>query len=128
MATEFDTVLRQFKAGLLEYKVTGQTVYKRQADVAEKWIRDYLATLNKTIESDATYIDKFAKEYEKTNPELVKFKNEIADARKEGPKLQDIYKAETIAAEEVPVDESGYYTKAAAVGGILALGAIVSFL
>ena len=45
MATEFDTVLRQFKAGLLEYKVTGQTVYKRQADVAEKWIRDYLATL-----------------------------------------------------------------------------------
>ena len=96
--------------------------------MAEKWIRDYLGTLDKTIERDATYIDKFAKEYERTNPDLMKFKNEIAEARKEGPKLQDIYKAETIAAEEVPVDESGYYTKAAAVGGILALGAIVSFL
>jgi cell shape-determining protein MreC len=128
MASEFDNVLRQFRTSLLEYKVTGQSVYKQQADVAEKWLRDYISTLNQTIQRDATYIDKFAKEYETTNPELVKFKKEIANARKKGPELQDVYEGEKQAQEEEPVDESIYYTKAAVVGGILALGAVVSFL
>ncbi len=128
MASEFDTVLRQFKTSLLEYKVTGQSAYKQQADVSEKWLKDYLNTLNQTIQRDANYIDKFAKDYEKTNPELVKFKNEIANARKEGPVLQDTYQAEKISQEERPIDEGSYYTKAAVVGGILAIGAVVSFL
>lgn len=128
MASEFDTVLRQFQTSLLEYKVTGQSVYRQQADISEKWLKDYLNTLNQTIQRDANYIDRFAKNYENTNPELVKFKNEIATARKEGPKLQDVYEGERQSQEEPPVDESGYYTKAAVVGGILALGAVVSFL
>lgn len=128
MATEFDNVLRQFRTSLLEYKVTGQSIYKQQAERSEKWIKDYLNTLNRTIQSDANYIDRFAKNYEKTNPELIKFKNEIANARKEGPVLQDVYEGEKKAQEEPPVDESAYYTKAAVVGGILALAAVVSFL
>jgi chromosome segregation ATPase len=128
MASEFDTVLRQFQTSLLEYKVTGQSVYRQQADISEKWLKDYLNTLNQTIQRDANYIDRFAKNYENTNPELVKFKNEIATARKEGPKLQDVYEGERQSQEEPPVDESSYYTKAAVVGGILALGAVVSFL
>jgi hypothetical protein len=128
MASEFDTVLKQFRTSLLEYKVTGQSAYKQQAEIAEKWLNDYLATLDKTIQGDANYIDKFAKNYENTNPELVKLKNEIAHARKEGPVLQDVYEGEKKAQEEPPVDESMYYTKAAVVGGILALAAVVSFL
>lgn len=128
MASEFDTVLRQFRTSLLEYKVTGQSVYRQQADIAEKWLKDYLNTLHQTIQRDANYIDTFAKNYENTNPELVKFKNEIAKARKQGPELQDVYEGEKQAQEEAPVDESSYYTKAAVVGGILALGAVVSFL
>jgi hypothetical protein len=128
MASEFDTVLRQFRTSLLEYKVTGQSAYKQQAEIAEKWLKDYLATLDKSIHNDANYIDKFAKNYENTNPELVRLKKEIANARKEGPVLQDVYEGEKRAKEEAPVDESMYYTKAAAVGGILALAAVVSFL
>jgi chromosome segregation ATPase len=128
MASEFDTVLRQFRTSLLEYKVTGQSAYRQQADISEKWLKDYLNTLNQTIQRDATYIDKFAKNYENTNPDLVKFKNEIAKARKKGPELQDVYEGEKQAQNEHPIDETSYYTKAAVVGGILALGAVVSFL
>lgn len=128
MASEFETVLRQFRTSLLEYKVTGQSAYRQQSEISEKWLKDYINTMNSTIQRDATYIDKFARNYEKTNPELVKFKNEIATARKEGPKLQDKYEAEKQAQAEVPVDETAYYTKAAVVGGILALGAVVTFL
>ena len=113
---------------MLEYKVTGQAVFKQQADRAEKWLNDYISTLNASIERDATFIDKFAKNYATTNPDIVKYKNEIAHAREKGPELQDTYEGEKESQENQPVDETPYYTKAAVVGGILALAAVVSFL
>jgi uncharacterized membrane-anchored protein YhcB (DUF1043 family) len=128
MATEFDMVLNQFKSNMLEYKVTGQAVFKQQADRAEKWLNDYINTLNASIQRDATFIDTFAKNYAKTNPDLVKYKQEIANARQKGPELQDVYEGEKESQDEAPIDETQYYTKAAVVGGILALGAVVSFL
>lgn len=128
MATEFDRVLKQFRFNMLEYKVTGQTVFKQQADVAEKWLNDYIGTLNQTIQRDANFIDRFAKTYEKTNPELMKYKAEIAKARERGPELQDIYQAENESQEEPAIDETPFYTKAAVVAGILAVAAVTSFL
>jgi hypothetical protein len=128
MATEFDMVLRAFKSSMLEYKVTGQTIFKQRADASEKWLNDYINALNGRIQRDATFIDNFTKNYVKTNPELVKYKNEIANAREKGPELQDTYEGEKETQEHVPVDETPYYTKAAVVGGILALAAVVSFL
>jgi len=128
MAAEFDMVLKQFKTSMLEYKVTGQAVFKAQADVAEKWLNDYIDALNGTIQRDATFIDTFAKNYSTTNSDMMKYKEEIAEARKKGPELQDVYDGEKESQKEVPIDETPYYTKAAVVGGILALGAVVSFL
>jgi len=113
---------------MLEYKVTGQAVFKQQADRTEKWLNDYIGTLNASIERDATFIDNFAKNYATTNPDLIKYKNEIAAAREKGPELQDVYEGEKEGQEEAPIDETPYYTKAAVVGGILALAAVVSFL
>jgi hypothetical protein len=128
MATEFDRVLQQFKTSMLEYKVTGQTVHKQQADIAEKWLNDYINTLNDSIQRDATFIDKFAQNYATTNPDITKYRQEIANARVKGPELQDIYEGEKETQKEQPVDETPYYTKAAVVGGILALAAVISFL
>lgn len=121
-------VLKQFKDSMLEYKITGQTVFKQQADRSEKWMNDYITTLNTTIQRDSTFIDNFAKTYAKTNPELTKYKKEIAEARETGPELQDVYEGEKEAQEQAPIDETPFYTKAAAVGGILAIGAVLSFL
>jgi peptidoglycan hydrolase CwlO-like protein len=128
MTTEFDSVLTRYKLSLLEYKVTGQSTYKQQAEVAEKWLNDYLKTLEQSIQSDTNFIDQFAKNYEKTNPELAKFQKEIAEARKQGPELNDLYEGELRTKEEVVRDDSMYYTKAAIIGGVLALGAVLSFL
>ena len=127
MASEFESVLTRYKLSLLEYKVTGQSTYKQQADVAEKWLNDYLKTLQQSIQTDSNFIDNFAKNYEKSNPELTKFQKEIADARQKGPKLDDLYQGELKSKEEIARDDSMYYTKAAIIGGVLALGAVVSF-
>ena len=108
--------------------MTGQSTYKQQAEAAEKWLNDYIKTLQQTIQNDSNFIDQFAKNYEKTNPELTKFQKEIADARKQGPKLNDLYEGELKTKEEVVRDDSMYYTKAAIIGGVLALAAVVSFL
>jgi peptidoglycan hydrolase CwlO-like protein len=128
MTSEFDNVLTQYKLSLLEYKVTGQSTYKQQAEVAEKWLNDYIKTLQQSIQSDSNFIDQFTKTYEQTNPELAKFQKEIADARKKGPQLHDVYEGEMKSKEEVVRDDSIYYTKAAIVGGVLAIAAVVSFL
>lgn len=128
MTSQFESVLTQYKLSLLEYKVTGQSTYKQQSEVAEKWLNDYIKTLQQTIQNDSNFIDQFAKNYEKTNPELAKFQKEIADARKQGPKLNDLYEGELKTKEEVVRDDSMYYTKAAIIGGVLALAAVVSFL
>jgi flagellar biosynthesis chaperone FliJ len=127
MATEFERILEQYKANLLEYKVTGRSEYKSRANTAETWLQQYIDTLNKSVQADAAYINKFVKEYENTNPELIKFQKEIQNARKKGPELSDVYDGEKKVLEEEPVDESLFYTKAAAVGGILALAAVASF-
>ena len=128
MTSEFDNVLTQYKLSLLEYKVTGQSTYKQQAEVAEKWLNDYIKTLQQSIQSDSNFIDQFTKTYEQTNPELAKFQKEIADARKKGPQLHDVYEGEMKSKEEVVRDDSIYYTKAAIVGGVLAIAAVLSFL
>ena len=127
MTSEFESVVTRYKLSLLEYKVTGQSTYKQQAEVAEKWLNDYLKALQQSIQSDSNFIDQFAKNYEKTNPELVKFQKEIAEARKQGPELNDLYEGELKTKEEVVRDDSIYYTKAAIIGGVLALGAVLSF-
>ena len=128
MTTEFDRILEQYKSNLLEYKVTGQSEYKTRANTAEKWLKEYIDALNKSVQNDAAYINRFVKDYENTNPELIKFQKEIQNARKKGPELSDVYEGEKKVLAEEPVDESLFYTKAAAVGGILALAAVASFL
>jgi peptidoglycan hydrolase CwlO-like protein len=128
MTSEFESVVTRYKLSLLEYKVTGQSTYKQQAEVAEKWLNDYLKALQQSIQSDSNFIDQFAKNYEKTNPELAKFQKEIAEARKQGPELNDLYEGELKTKEQVVRDDSIYYTKAAVIGGVLALAAVVSFL
>ena len=128
MTSQFESVLTQYKLSLLEYKVTGQSTYKQQAEAAEKWLNDYLKGLQQSIQNDSNFINQFAKNYEKTNPELAKFQKEIAEARKQGPELNDLYEGELKTKEQVVRDDSMYYTKAAIIGGVLALGAVLSFL
>jgi hypothetical protein len=126
---DFDQMLAKYRFSLLEYKVTGQTPYKTAANEAERWLRDYISTLNTSVQSDAAYIRRFIKEYESTNPDLIKFQKDIQEARKKGPELSDIYEGQQkILPEEPEVDEWLFYTKVAAVGGIFALAAVAAFV
>ena len=126
--SSFDTVLNQYKRSLVEYKATGQSIYRTQANQSEKWLRDYITQLNRSIQADSAYIDRFVKTYETTNPDLVKYRKEIETAKTKGPQLQDVYEGEKLVQKQPEIDEPLFYTKAAVVGGVLAIGAVISFL
>lgn len=127
MATDFDTALEMYRRNTLEYKVTGNSYYKTAADTSQKWLDDYLATMVNATKTDAAKVDKFVKDYADTNPELDKMQKQIKKVRTEGPKLQDVYETEQRAELEPEPDTTHYYTKAAIVGGVMAIAAVLSF-
>jgi len=128
MAQDFDTILGLYKKNILEYKVTGNSFYKTAADSSRKWLDDYIGTIQSAASADSKTVDAFVKNYANTNPELDKMQQQIRKVKTEGPKLQDIYETEHSADKEPDVDVTIYYTKAAVIGGVLAIAAVASFL
>jgi hypothetical protein len=126
MAQDFDTVLGLFKKNMVEYKVSGNSAYKVAAENAQKWLDEYVGTLTAAADKDSKFVDRFVKEYENTNPELVKMQQQIKKVREEGPKLEDRLDTERLADKELPEDTSNYYVKAGVIGTVLAIVAVGS--
>lgn len=124
---EFTKILNVYRAALLDYKVTGNVAYKTSAENARKFLDSHIQSIRNATSQNAKFIDDFVKRYKDTNPELVKMQEEIKQARKKGPELQNIYEGERKEQKEEAVDESLYYTKAAVIGGLVALIAVMSF-
>lgn len=127
MAQNFDSTLEIFRRNTLEYKVTGNSTYKIAADNAQRWLDEYIGAIRESTTKNAAYIDKFVKEYEQTNPDLVKMQQQMKEIRKKGPVLQDNLETEQEADEELPIDYTSYYTKGAVLGTVLAIVAVASF-
>ena len=124
MAQDFDSILEVFRRNTLEYKVTGNAAYKAAADNAQRWLDEYVESIQSSTMQNASYIDNFVKDYEQTNPELVKMQQQIKKVREEGPVLQDVLETEQEAQQSLPVDYSSYYTKGAVLGTVLAIAAV----
>lgn len=124
---EFTKILNVYRSALLEHKVTGNVAYKATAENARQFIESHIQSIRDATSQNSKFIDDFAKRYKDTNPELAKLQEEIKQVRKKGPELQDIYEGELKDQKEPPVDETIYYTKAAVIGGLLALITVVSF-
>ena len=126
MPQDFDSTLEIFRRNTLEYKVTGNASYRIAANNAQKWLDDYIRAIEESTVKNATYIDKFVKDYEKTNPDLAKMQQQIKKIRQQGPVAQDALETEKEAQEVLPVDYSSYYTKGAVLGTVLAIAAVAS--
>ena len=127
MAQNFESTLEVFRLNTLEHKVTGNPTYKIAADNAQKWLDEYIGAIQESTTKNAAYIDKFVKDYQQTNPDLVKMQKQMKDIRKKGPVLQDNLETEQEADEELPTDYTSYYTKGAVLGTVLAIVAVAAF-
>jgi flagellar biosynthesis chaperone FliJ len=119
---DFETVLTRYQQNLTDYKVTGNAGLKPVVDMDKTWLDSYVESLNKRSEQQQASIQKFMKDYQNTNPELVEMQGKMKEIREKGPVLQDAYETEKQAEEQEPMDFTPYYVKA---GLIVGVGAVV---
>jgi hypothetical protein len=124
----FETVLARYQQNLTEYKVTGNGALKPAIDTDKKWLDSYVASLDQRSQQQQTYIQRFVKEYENTNPELIAMQGKLKEIREKGPVLQDAYETEKKAVEEEPIDYTPYYVKTGLIVGVAVVVGVVSAL
>jgi len=124
--TSIPQALQYLQDNLLEYKMTGNDMYKTAYDGTKRWIDNYIATLNTQVARDADGISSQITSYETATPELAKSQADFQAVKAEGPKLENTYltiKKQMDQATGAPTD-SGTYVKGAIAAG-LGLGALV---
>lgn len=122
---DFEGVLTRYRQNLTDYKVTGNTALKTIVEGDRTWLDDYVTSLEQKSRQQQDYIQKFMKDYQNTNPELVEMQGKLKEIREKGPVLQDAYETEKQAAEEEPIDFTPYYVKAGLIVGVAAVVALV---
>lgn len=116
----FESILARYQQNLTEYKATSNAALKTIVDVDKKWLDDYIESLEKTSQQQQSFIQKFMKDYQNTNPDLVEMQKKLKEIRVKGPILQDAYETEKQARKEgeVPEDYTSYYVKAGLIVGV----------
>ena len=119
--SNFQSALEMYRTNYLEYKLTGETAYKEAYERAQAVIEEYLQNLQKRVNNDASYVDRFVKDYANANQTLMDLRDKSQQIQKAGPVLQDQYIAQKRLAESNPkIDYSAYYVKAGII--VVALG------
>jgi flagellar biosynthesis chaperone FliJ len=122
---DFETVLARYQQNLTDYKVTGNTGLKPVVEADKTWLDSYVASLEQRSRQQQDFIQKFMRDYQNTNPELVEMQGKLKEIREKGPVLQDAYETEKQATEEEPIDFTPYYVKAGLIVGVAAVVALV---
>lgn len=127
--SSFQNALEIYRTNYLEYKLTGQTVYKEAYERAQAVIQAYLKNLQTRVNDDASYVDKFVKDYANANQTLMELRDKSQQIQKEGPRLEGQYIVQKKLAESTQhVDYSEYYVKAGMVVAALGIAYVASLL
>jgi hypothetical protein len=125
---DFNSVLSRYYKNLTEYKVTNNGALKPAVDADKQWLDSYVESLEKRSQQQQAFIQKFMKDYQNTNPDLIGMQKKLKEIREKGPVLQDAYETEKQAKEEekVPVDYTSYYVKGGLIVGVATVVWLVS--
>ena len=125
-SSEFERTLDLYRSNLSQYKVSGNVSFKTASDNAKKWLDEYIASIQTSVEADGKELRDFVKGYEESDKEMIELKSQMADIRAKGPQLQTIYDTEHESQKEPPVDYSQYYTKGGVFAGVVAMALVAS--
>lgn len=122
----FTQLLATFQQNYLEYKVTGNAVFKTAYEAAQGAIEQHLAALRQKSESDGRFIETTVANYQQTNPELTRLSNEMKKIQDQGPKLQDQYETQQKRTELEAPDTTTIYIKVGLIAGLGLITLLVS--
>ena len=125
--TSIPQALQYLQDNLLEYKMTGNDMYKTAFDGTKRWIDSYIASLNTQLARDADGISSQITSYESATPDLTKSLADFQAVKANGPKVEDTYltikkQMDHQTGAGAPSDSSSYVKGAIAAG--LGLGAL----
>lgn len=125
---DYQKALELYRKNYLEYKTTGESTYKIAYQNAETWIKLYLEKLQKRVDDDSTYVDKFLEDYERSNPEMMEMQKKMKIIQDKAPKLQQQYETEKLATQPPPPpDMTSFYIRGGVIAGVLGVMAALSF-
>ena len=124
--SDFEKALTLYQRYLVEYKVSGNTVYKTASENAKQWLDRYIQSLSTEVNAGKQEIQSFVQNYANSDADLAAMKQDMSTIRTKGPELQMIYETERESQEAPPVDYGVYYTKGAVLGGIIVLAGVAS--
>jgi lysyl-tRNA synthetase class I len=125
-SSDFERSLQLYRSNIVQYKVSGNAAFKTAADNAKKWLDEYIASQTAVADASKKEIQDFVKNYENSDQELAKLKNDMRTIRTKGPELQTLYETERESQTKMPIDFGMFYTKGAILGGVAALIVVAS--
>lgn len=122
----FEEILARYSQAVLEYKTTGNSSFKMQADVDKKWLDEYIRWLETQSETQSGRIQAFLAEYQSTNPDLMRLQGQLRSVKDQGPKLQNDLDTIRESTKEEPFDYTQVYIKGGLIAGVLGLIAVAN--
>lgn len=127
--SNFQNALEIYRNNYLEYKLTGEPAYKEAYERAQAVIQAYLENLQKKVSDDASYVDRFVRDYANANKTLMELRDKSQEIQKTGPVLEQQYVVQKRLAESKPqVDYTGYYLKVGIIAAALGIAYVGSTL
>lgn len=123
----FERELQRYRTFATKYKLTGDALTKVLADQQRAWFNAQVAYMEQTAASKSSAINTFVRDYSRTNPDLLSMQSKMKSIKEEGPKMEDVYRTNSEAAETSPRDFTQYYIKGGVILGVGALVAVLSF-
>ena len=128
ITSEFEQHIQGYRTALVNYKLTGNTSFKTQADSFKAWIEQQIADMKSGVSENASYIQTFLQNYSSSDQDLRSLQAGLRTIRQTGPDVQAQYETEKEAQKTEPLDFTPFYSKVGLLAGIVGVVAGVSML
>jgi hypothetical protein len=121
-------VIDRLRDNLLEYRMTGKSIYKTAYEGTKRWLDQYIASMNTQIAREGDGITTQVTSYETTDQDLLTTQAEFQRVKTEGPELENKYLTIKKQADQASeVDNTSLYVKGAIIAALV-VGAVVLVL
>ena len=121
-------MFQTFQDAQVRYRATGNTQQKPPADTARNAIEQYIANLQRTVQTRESEFRRYVQSREGTGNEVAQLANEARQVRQNTDKIAGQYLVAQSQNQPIPIDWSQYYVKFAILGGLIVAGVAGAFV
>lgn len=127
-STDVQAMFQTFQDAQVRYRATGNTQQKPPADTARNAIEQYIANLQRTVQTRESEFRRYVQSRVGTGNEVDQLANEARQVRQNTDKIAGQYLVAQSQNQPIPIDWSQYYVKFAILGGLIVAGVAGAFV